>query len=283
MGTFLDPRSDPSPERVAPAIRVTDDPDELEKVHDLCREGRLYAVERWIKDRRPLQLVEGRPPGQRRFTSALKIALEEENHALVHLLLCNGYDPNREYHCSLNLALESRRWDLLDLLLKWGADPHRVSLTKLFGTYQFDLFEQFRKLGVDLTADHTLAETLACHTLNKPLFGFARPGGIGRTIRRSSGSSTSHWPITRQRATRRAWHSPSGPGRARTLLDATSGGDVPAARPKTGRSSPRAAARSNGPAATATSRSSSGWAQIPNGTTSTNSSLTRTPASWSSF
>lgn len=174
MDTFLDPRSDPSPERVAPAIRVTEDPDELQKLHDLCRDGRLYAVERWIQDGRPLQLVEGRPPGRRRFTSALQIALEEENHALVHLLLCNGYDPDREYHSSLNLALGSRRWDLLDLLLEWGADPHRVSLTKLFGTYQSDLFERFRTLGVDLTANHALAETLAYHTSNKPLFGFAR-------------------------------------------------------------------------------------------------------------
>jgi hypothetical protein len=63
---------------------------------------------------------------------------------------------------------------LLDLLLEWGADPHQVCLTDLFGTYDSRLFERFRDLGVDLTEGHELAETLAYHTSNKPLFGFAK-------------------------------------------------------------------------------------------------------------
>src|SRR5690606_19162861 len=68
----------------------------------------------------------------------------------------------------------TRRWDLLDLLLEWGADPNDVDLEHLFGTYQTELFERFLKLGVDFTVGHVLAETLAHHTSNKPLFGFAR-------------------------------------------------------------------------------------------------------------
>ena len=110
----------------------------------------------------------------RRKRSALQIALECENRALAFLLLCNGFDPNLETDSPLNIALHCRRWDLLDLLLEWGADPHRVSLDDLFDTYQSNLFERFRELGVDLTADHDLASALAYHTSNKPLFGFAK-------------------------------------------------------------------------------------------------------------
>lgn len=174
MTTFIDPRTDPDPEAERRPPRLTEDRDELEELRRLCREGRLYEVERWIQAGRPFQLPVGRPPGRSRWQSALEIALEDGNRALALLFLCNGYDPNREYHCPLDLALRARRWDLLDLLLDWDADPHQVDLGDLFDTYQTDLFEQFRTLGVDLTAGHEMAATLAHHTSNTPLFGYAR-------------------------------------------------------------------------------------------------------------
>lgn len=146
----------------------------LTELHRLCREGRLYDVERWIQDGRPLQLAKGVQVKRRRTTSALEIALGREDHATVLLLLCNGYDPNLETDSPLDLALQSRRWDLLDLLLEYGADPHRVDLEDLIGTYDSKLFERFRALGVDLTAGHQLAEALAEHISNKPLFGYAK-------------------------------------------------------------------------------------------------------------
>jgi hypothetical protein len=174
MSAFTDPRTEPAPDSSRPAARITDDPDELANLQQLCRDGRLYGVERWIQDGRPLQLPEGRPPGRRRWSSALEIALDDGNHALVLLLLCNDYDPTRERHCPLDRALEDRPTDLLDLLLAWGADPHRANLSTLFGTFDSDLFERFRNLGVDLTAGHALAAALAHHTSNKPLYGYAK-------------------------------------------------------------------------------------------------------------
>jgi hypothetical protein len=93
---------------------------------------------------------------------------------MVTLLLCNGYDPNLEMDSPIDRALRSRRWDLFDMLMDWGADPRRVGLSDLFDAYNSALYERFRNLGVDLTAHHELAETLAYHTSNKPLFGYAR-------------------------------------------------------------------------------------------------------------
>jgi len=172
---FTDPRTDPTPDANKRSARTTADPDELADLHRLCREGHLYEVERWIQAGRPLQLAEGVTVNpRRRFKSALEIALEAGNHSLTLLLLANGYDPNEERYCPLDQALRDRRFDLVDLLLAWGADPHRVDLEDLFGTYNSELFERFRKLGVDLTTDHALAFTLAYHTSNKPLFGFAK-------------------------------------------------------------------------------------------------------------
>ncbi len=86
----------------------------------MCRDGRLYAVERWIAEGRPLQLApDGIPKGTRPKT-ALQIALETGQHSLAVLLLSSGYRLELERTAPLDLALQGRRWDLVDLLLEWG-------------------------------------------------------------------------------------------------------------------------------------------------------------------
>jgi hypothetical protein len=112
--------------------------------HRFCRQGRLHDVERWIEAGGPLQLARAAPQPRRRTASALEIALERQDQALLLLLLCNSYDLQSEPGSPLDDALRARRWDLLELLLEWGADPHRVSLEDLFGTYDSQLFERFR-------------------------------------------------------------------------------------------------------------------------------------------
>src|SRR5688500_5829045 len=124
---FVDPRSESTPNSARPAARTTTRSEELAELHALCRNGRLYDVERWISAGRSLQVAE--PSAKGRVTSALQIAREAGNQALMLLLLANGYDPNREIYCPLDVALRGRRPDLVDLLLDWGADPLRVDLS----------------------------------------------------------------------------------------------------------------------------------------------------------
>src|SRR5947208_1999454 len=174
MDSFIDPRDNLAPGANKLAVRVTTNPEDLAELHRLCREGRLYDVERWIRAGRPLQIAQGTLVKRTRLTSALDIAVQTGNHALVFLLLSNGYDPNQEVRSPLDLALRARRFDLVSLLLEWGADPHDVDLGDLFDTYNSDLFRRFQDLGVDLTTGHALAEALAYHTSNRPLFGFAK-------------------------------------------------------------------------------------------------------------
>jgi hypothetical protein len=170
---FVDPRVHPDPPCRRPAAGVASVVEDLDALHQACREGRLYDVEAWIQAGRPLQLDPEAGARARRRPSALAIALETGQHALVLLLLCNGYllDPPG---CPFDLALKARRWDLVDLLWAWGADPTAVDACTLFETYTTPLFERFYAAGADLTRDHELAGTLAYHTSNRPLFGFAK-------------------------------------------------------------------------------------------------------------
>ena len=172
---FIDPRSNPDPRASRAPARFTTNAAELEELHRFCLNGRFYDVERWIQAGGPMQLATGsliRQP--RRFRTALEIALERQDQSLVLLLVANGYDMTAEPESPLNRALRLRRLDFLDLLLDWGADPRQVDLDALCDTYNSQLYERFRRLGVDFTSGHALAYALGYHTSNKPLFGFAK-------------------------------------------------------------------------------------------------------------
>lgn len=171
---FTDPRTNPSPSAPNPSPRTTTDPARLVPLERLCRAGRLYDVEEWIRRGEPLQLAPGVIQRGRRVSSAMDVAMETGSQALLLLLLCNGYDPNVELPSPLDDALRKRRYDLLDDLLAWGADPHQIDPEYLFATYDLALFERFWTLGVDFTARHALAYYLSEHANNKPLFGFVK-------------------------------------------------------------------------------------------------------------
>jgi hypothetical protein len=176
MTDFVDPRQHPEP-----PVRVSREPaahgEELRELVPLCRAGRVYEVERWIHDGRPFQAVTYKTPKKPAVETPLRAAVRTNHRDLVLLLLCNGYRLDLEpqgWDSALNVALGNRAFDLLELLLKWGADPKDVDLGTLFDTYKSDLFARFQDFGIDLTRGHALAQALADHTSNRPLFGFAK-------------------------------------------------------------------------------------------------------------
>src|SRR5690606_31480123 len=83
MKRFVDPRLNPQPTAARPPLRLTEEESALETLHGLCREGRLYAVEEWIREGKPLQLTEPGVAPRRRPVSALTLALERQDHALT--------------------------------------------------------------------------------------------------------------------------------------------------------------------------------------------------------
>ena len=148
--------------------------EDLRPLHQLCREGRFYDVERWIADGKPLQLTPESLPKGTRPKTALQIAIETGQHSLATLLLRNGYRLELERYSPLDLALRSRRWDLFDLLLEWGGDLKSVDLYTVLETYNADLYERFWASGYDLTERHVMASVLGHSTSNRPLLGFVK-------------------------------------------------------------------------------------------------------------
>lgn len=149
-------------------------PDDLRALHLMCRAGRLYDVERWIADEKPLQLA---PEAIRKGTrpkTALQIALEGGQHSLALLLLKSGYRLELEKYAPLDLVLDARRWDLFDLLLEWGAELKDADVYTVLETYNVDLYERCRAAGYDLTQRHEIGSILGHGTSNRPLLGFVK-------------------------------------------------------------------------------------------------------------
>jgi hypothetical protein len=147
---------------------------DVSPLHRLCREGRVYDVERWIADGKPLQLA---PQAIRKGTrpkTALQIALETGQHSLVLLLLKSGYRLDLERYNPVDLALKLRRWDLFDLLVEWGADLKSADVYTVLETYNVELYERFWAAGYDLTERHEMGSILGHGTSNRPLLGFLK-------------------------------------------------------------------------------------------------------------
>ncbi|MGD9851071.1 MAG: hypothetical protein AB7T38_07380 [Nitrospirales bacterium] len=148
--------------------------EELRPLHQMCREGRLYEIERWITEGKPLQVGPTALSKGSRPKSALQIALETGQHSLVFLLLRNGYRLQIESYAPLDIALQTRRWDLVDLLLEWGAELQSADVYTVLNTYNGQLYERFYTAGYDLTAGHEMGAMLGLSTRNRPLLGFVK-------------------------------------------------------------------------------------------------------------
>src|SRR5262245_50153071 len=141
-------------------------PEDLSVLHQMCRDGRVYDVERWIAEGKPLQLAPDAVRKGTRPKAALEIALDSGQHSLALLLLSHGYKLEVERYVPLDLALRTRRWDLVDLLLERGADLQSADVYAVLNTYNVALYERFRAAGYDLTEGHEMGAILGHGTRN---------------------------------------------------------------------------------------------------------------------
>lgn len=103
----------------------------VKKFNKLCKLGRLYDVQKWIVEGKPIQMdpaVHIEEP----YLSALDIAIKTGQHSLCQLLLESGFQLDHQNNPSLLLAFECRRKDLVDLLVEHGADLRRVGPRLIF-------------------------------------------------------------------------------------------------------------------------------------------------------
>ena len=124
---FVHPRTCAGPHKAAPKRPPATSVAEIDELRSAIREGRLYDVEDWIQQGKPIQFLLGEKPRGRPHTP-MQIAVEYGQFDIVRLLLCNGYDLSIDWISPLELAIKKRKLALANLLLDWGADPHAVTL-----------------------------------------------------------------------------------------------------------------------------------------------------------
>ena len=127
----------------------------------MCREGRLYDVERWIAEGRPLQIAPEAVAKGTRPKTALQIALETGQHSLALLLLRSGYRLDLERYSPLDMVLQGRRWDLVDLLLEWGADLKSAHAYTVLNTYNVGIHGPSQVDGRPVSVQTDSREALA--------------------------------------------------------------------------------------------------------------------------
>lgn len=169
---FIDPRVDRDPPCRVPVPPPAATFDELEELHALCRHGKVYAVEAWIRAGRPLWSA-ARP--KRRTPSAFEIAVDTNQEDLALLLLANGFPFQTVLDdFEIGRLLWDRKERFFHLLLAWGLDILRVTPRTILETYDPALFDRYEAAGGDLTREHALAEALGAHGSNRPGYGWAR-------------------------------------------------------------------------------------------------------------
>ncbi len=186
MMSFVDPRTGPKPPARTATAPPSNDPQDVYDLIEHCRHGRIYAVEEWIRAGRPLQARHYKTRERTIWPSPIQVAVDQANHDLALLLLCNGYDLRLEGHSVLASAITKRRPDHVALLLAWGDDPSRVWPEDIFHSYDSVLIAHCWDAGVDYCKNGVLAHYLGTHA-NKPLLGWAKHHASDERIRRQLG------------------------------------------------------------------------------------------------
>lgn len=146
--------------------------DEIQPLIKLCKAGKLFEVQDWIKSGKPINLPLPQPKGPSRKTP-LQVAIDRGFHSLVQVLLEAGADVDYPSHSPVAHALMERRLDLVKLLAKHGTDIHDVGMLPAFETWDPEIMEWFIEQGVDCETDYPLARAL-CERIRTALGVFIR-------------------------------------------------------------------------------------------------------------
>ena len=118
---------------------------EAKQLIALCRAGRLYEVEKWINEGRPLDVSAATK--RRRQRSLLEIAVETGFHSMVELLAKRSDEPVK--NAALAQAVSAHRLDLVELLVQHGADINSISLADVLLDWEPKMIRFFLDRGAD--------------------------------------------------------------------------------------------------------------------------------------
>ncbi|MGC4030546.1 MAG: ankyrin repeat domain-containing protein [Tepidisphaeraceae bacterium] len=112
----------------------------------LCRAGKLFDVQAWIAEGKPVNPPLHFGKGSR-TRSPLDIAMESGFHSLVEVLLRAGaiQDPPSGYGSPIGRALAERRLDMIELLMQHGCNARDVEFIDVLRSWDPKIFEFFIK------------------------------------------------------------------------------------------------------------------------------------------
>ncbi len=139
--------------------------DSFQELMKLCRAGRLYEVEAWIRAGKSIEA----PTALR--TSPLVVAVDQGFHSLVELLVSHGADPHANGNALVH-AVRRKRVEIARLLLCHGADVRSVRPWVVCQCSCPEMVGLFMDHGADLTEGNAFADALA--ETGKAMFGVFR-------------------------------------------------------------------------------------------------------------
>ncbi len=147
--------SDPSP-----AILRAESYGDLAPLIELCKAGRLFEVQTWIAEGRPVNAPPPPEKGQRPKTP-LEYAIDRGFHSLVQVLLEGGAAQEPEGHdAPMYRALQAKRFDIVQLLVEHGFDPEAVDMHRVFSSWDPKIMNFFIERGAEIRAGHPFAWAL---------------------------------------------------------------------------------------------------------------------------
>src|SRR5437016_4230075 len=127
-------------------------PEDLRQLCSLCRAGKLFAVQDWIRAGQRF-----RPPEGHFTTSPLHTSVQSGFHSLVEVLLNAGVS-SEEANEALALAVNDRNVDLVELLIQYGADVNGVEPEEVFWSRHPRIIRCFIDNGMDLESGASIAK-----------------------------------------------------------------------------------------------------------------------------
>jgi hypothetical protein len=127
-------------------------PDDLKELCSLCRAGKLFAVQEWIRIGRRHRLPDGHFT-----TSPLRISIRSGFHSLVEVLLRAGVS-REEKNEALVRALWDRNLDIIKLLREYGADFSAIDPEEVFWSRDPAIIRWFIAKGIDLESTELIAK-----------------------------------------------------------------------------------------------------------------------------
>lgn len=152
-------------------VKRAADAEELAPLVEFIKAGKLFDIQTWIKDGKPVNSPPRSPKG-RRTNSPLDVAIERGFHSVVQVLLEGGaVQEPVGFDSPMSNALRCRRLDLVELLIKHGFDPQTVDMREVFDTWDPQIMKLFIEAGANLEVNNPFATAL-CRRIRTALRPF---------------------------------------------------------------------------------------------------------------